>query len=184
MPRLPRSVFVSKPGGNMCCGGISRSVVREDWEIVHRKRIADIEDEDPVIPEIEFRSTPDRLLTAPPIRRWRVGFVAPTPLRWDIKRLQRFDVERRSRRRRKSNNSLPQSVESQVKLDLLAPHHRANNPHRPFAAGAKQRILAPHLHDEVAPQRSQSAGAFCFGSGKREKCRITRNRTGGFGKFP
>jgi hypothetical protein len=69
-------------------------------------------------------------------------------------------------------------------IDLLAPHHRANNPHRPFAAGAKQRILAPHFHDEVAPQRSQGAGAFCFGCGKRERCRITRNRTGGFGKFP
>jgi hypothetical protein len=122
MLRRPRSIFVSKPGRNMCCGGISRSVVREDWEIVHRKRIADIEDEDPAIPEIEFRSTPDRLLTDPPVLWWRADFVAPTPLRWDIKRLQRFDVKRRVVRRRQSDDPLPQSVESQVKLSAPSAH--------------------------------------------------------------
>ena len=84
MPRLPRSVFVSKPGRNACCAGISRSVVREDREIVHRKRIPGIKDMDPAIHEIEFRSTPYRFLTAPPIQRRCLDLIGPSPSSRDI----------------------------------------------------------------------------------------------------
>lgn len=84
-------------------------MVGEDWQIVHRKRITGIEDEDPAIPKIEFRSTPDRLVTDPPVLRWRADFIAPAPLRWDIKRLERLDAKRRVDRRRQSGLSIDHS---------------------------------------------------------------------------
>ena len=56
------------------------------------------------------------------------------------------------------DDALPQSVEAQEELDFLAADDGADRLHGAFAAGALQRVAAPDLQDEVAPERAHVAG--------------------------
>lgn len=56
------------------------------------------------------------------------------------------------------DDAFPQAVEAEEKLDFLAADDLAHGLHRPFAAGALERVAAPDLQDEVAPERAHFAG--------------------------
>jgi hypothetical protein len=213
MPRRPRSVFVSYPGRNACCGGISLSGARRPGD--HRRE-TDPRHRGQGPGHLQSRARvpptqpPNRTTNPQVAGRFRRS--NPIEAGHQAARASRFrtEVEAEAAKQQLPPTvrgvagkierafgalfaSLPSGIamapllvashEAGIRpaIDLLAPHHRANNPHRPFAAGAKQRVLAPHFHDEVAPQRTQGAGAFWFGCGKREKCRIRRGHVPGLG---
>ena len=78
--------------------------------------------------------------------------------------LHGVDVEGRGRRAWKTNNSFPEAVEAEEEFDFLVADHGAGDLHRPLAAGAEERVAAPHFEDEVAPERAHVAGP-AFGRG-------------------
>jgi hypothetical protein len=49
------------------------------------------------------------------------------------------------------DNALPEAMEAEEKLNLFPANHGAGDLHRPIAAGAEERVAAPHFEDEVAP---------------------------------
>ena len=85
----------------------------------------------------------------------QVRFVVGDPFldglpRW-LDGLHGFDVERWRWRAREVDNALPEAVEAEEKLNLFPAGHGAGDLHRPIAAGALERVAAPHFEDEVAP---------------------------------
>ena len=57
------------------------------------------------------------------------------------------------------DNALPEAVEAEEKLNLFPAGHGAGDLHRPIAAGALERVSAPHFEDEVAPEGAHVAGS-------------------------
>ncbi len=83
-----------------------------------------------------------------------------------------FNAEGREGRWREADDSLPQTMQPQKELDLIPPDHDPCGLHLAPAAGADHGILAPDLPNEIAPERTQGAGAFRLGRGKNEeRCR-------------
>ena len=72
--------------------------------------------------------------------------------------LHGLDVERWRGRAREMDNAQPEAVEAEEELDFLAADHGAVDLHRPVAAGADERVAAPHSEDEVAPEGAHVAG--------------------------
>ena len=73
--------------------------------------------------------------------------------------LHGLDVEGRRGRAWEMDNALPEAVEAEEEFDFLAADHSAGDLHRPIAAGAEERVAAPHSEDEVAPQGAHVAGS-------------------------
>ena len=73
--------------------------------------------------------------------------------------LHGVDVEGRRGRAREMDNSLPEAVEAKEEFDFLASDHSAGDLHRSIAAGAEERVAAPHFEDEVAPEGAHVAGS-------------------------
>jgi hypothetical protein len=93
----------------------------------------------------------------------QIRFVVGDPFldglpRW-LDGLHGLDVKRRGRRAWKTNNSFPEAVEADEEFDFLAADHSAGDLHRPIAARAEERVAAPHLEDEVAPEGAHVAGS-------------------------
>ena len=82
--------------------------------------------------------------------------------------LHGLDVEGRWRRAREGDDVFPETVEAEEELDFLVADEGADGFHGALAAGALEGIAAPHLEDEVAPERAHVAGP-AFGRGGDEE---------------
>ena len=85
----------------------------------------------------------------------QVRFVVGDPFldglpRW-FDGLHGVDVEGRRWRAREMDNALPEAVKAEEEFDFLVADHGDGDLHRPIAAGALERVAAPHFEDEVAP---------------------------------
>ena len=88
------------------------------------------------------------------------------PGRFD--RLHGLDVEGWRRRARERDDSLPEAVEAEEELDFLAADDFADGFHGALAAGALERVAAPNLEDEVAPEGAHVAGGLFRWCGDEE----------------
>ena len=70
--------------------------------------------------------------------------------RW-LDGLHGLDVEGWRWRAGEMDNALPEAVEAEEEFDFLVADHGDGDLHRPIAAGALERVAAPHFEDEVAP---------------------------------
>ena len=66
--------------------------------------------------------------------------------------LHRLDIEGRRWRAWEMDDSLPEAVEAEEELDLLAADDCADGLHGAFAARAFERVTTPNLEDEIAPE--------------------------------
>ena len=135
---------------------------------------------------MDFRCFPCRRLVEPVLVRliWipgtvepvEVGFVVGNPFldrlpgRFD--RLHGLDVEGWRRRARERDDSLPEAVEAEEELDFLAADDFADGFHGALAAGALERVAAPNLEDEVAPEGAHVAGGLFRWCGDEEDFRL------------
>ena len=78
----------------------------------------------------------------------------------------------------KLNEAFPQAVEAEEELDFLAADDFADGFHGALAAGALERIAAPCLQDEVAPEGAHVAGGLLRRCGDEKDFRL---RIGDFG---
>ena len=95
-----------------------------------------------------------------PIQVW---FVVGDPCldglpRW-LDGLHGLDVERWRGRAGEMDNALPEAVEAEEEFDFIVADDGAGDLHRPIAAGAEERVAAPHFEDEVAPEGTHVAGS-------------------------
>jgi len=91
--------------------------------------------------------------------RWIPRTVEPVEIRFVVRNpfldglprrldgLHRVDVEGRWWRAGKLDDSLPQAVEAEEKLDLVGADEGANGAHGAFATGTFERIATPDLED-------------------------------------
>ena len=77
--------------------------------------------------------------------------------RW-LDGLHGFDVEGRRRWPGKMDDAFPEAVEPEEELDFLVADEGADGAHGALAAGALERVAAPHLEDEVTPEGPHVAG--------------------------
>ena len=82
--------------------------------------------------------------------------------------LHRLDIEGRRWRAWEMDDSLPEAVEAEEELDLLAADDGADGLHGAFAARAFERVTTPNLEDEIAPEGAHVAGEL-FGWGGDEE---------------
>jgi len=82
--------------------------------------------------------------------------------------LHGLDVEGWRRRAREMDNVLPEAVEAEEEFDFLMSEEGADWLHGALAAGALERVAAPHFEDEVAPEGAHVAGS-AFGWGGDEE---------------
>ena len=92
-----------------------------------------------------------------------------------------FDVEGRRRWTGKMDDSFPQTVEAEEKFDFLMSDEGADGAHGALAAGALERIAAPHLEDEVAPEGPHVAGPAFGRCGDKQELDGTRGIGGRLG---
>jgi hypothetical protein len=71
-------------------------------------------------------------------------------------------------RARKANDSLPKSMEAEVEFDFLAPDDGADPLHGALAARTLERVAAPDLEDEVAPEGAHVPGSTSGRGGDEE----------------
>ena len=72
--------------------------------------------------------------------------------------LDGIDVEGRRWRAWKMDDAFPEAVEPEKEFDFLATENLADGLHGALAAGALERVAAPNLEDEVAPEGAHVAG--------------------------
>ena len=73
--------------------------------------------------------------------------------------LDGIDVEGRRWRAWKMDDAFPEAVEPEKEFDFLATENLADGLHGALAAGALERVAAPNLEDEVAPEGAHVAGS-------------------------
>jgi hypothetical protein len=73
--------------------------------------------------------------------------------------LHGIDIEGRRRRAREMDDTSPEAVEPEKEFDFLATEDLADGLHGALAAGALERVAAPNLEDEVAPEGAHVAGS-------------------------
>ena len=78
--------------------------------------------------------------------------------RW-LDGLHGIDVEGRRRRAGKLDDAFPETLEPEKEFDFLATENLADGLHGALAAGALERVAAPNLEDEVAPEGAHVAGS-------------------------
>ena len=135
---------------------------------------------------MDFRCFPCRRLVEPVWVRliWIPGTVEPVEIRFVVgdpfldrlpgrfDRLHGVDVEGWRRRARERDNSLPEAVEAEEELDFLAADDFADRFHDALAAGALERVAAPCLQDEVAPEGAHVAGGLFRRRGDEKDFRL------------
>ena len=67
------------------------------------------------------------------------------------------------------DDAFPEAVELKEELDFLMSDEGADGAHGALAAGALERIAAPHLEDEVAPEGPHVAGPAFGWCGNKEE---------------
>ena len=72
--------------------------------------------------------------------------------------LEGLDVERRVGRRRDVDDGFPEPMEAEEEFDFTGPEEGIHYVHDGVAAGALERVGAPHAEDEVAPEGAHGAG--------------------------
>jgi len=92
-----------------------------------------------------------------------VGFVVGDPFldglpRW-LDGLHGVDIKGRGRRAGEMDEAFPEDVEAEEEFDFLATDDLADGLHDALAAGALERVAAPNLEDEVAPEGAHIAGS-------------------------
>lgn len=83
-----------------------------------------------------------------------------------------FDVEGRRRRAWECDDSLPEAVEAEEEFNFLAADDFADGFHGALAAGALERVAAPNLEDEVAPEGAHVAGGLFRWCGDEKDLRL------------
>jgi hypothetical protein len=79
-----------------------------------------------------------------------------------------IDVEGRWRRTGEMDEAFPEAVKSEKEFDFLATEDLADGLHGALAAGALERVAAPNLEDEVAPEGAHVAGLAFWRRGDEE----------------
>ena len=79
-----------------------------------------------------------------------------------------FNVEGWWWRAREMDDACPKAVEAEEELDFLAPEDGADGLHGALAAGAFERIAAPHPEDDVMPEGAHVPGSTVGWRGNEE----------------
>ena len=108
-----------------------------------------------------------------PGRRRRIvipeGAIEATPLRVG---LLVNDFDRLADELYHLHDSLPEAVEAEKKFNFLAADDFADGFHGALAAGALERVAAPNLEDEVAPEGAHVAGGLFRWCGDEKDLRL------------
>ena len=101
-----------------------------------------------------------------------IGFVIGDPFLdrlpgW-FDRLHGLNVKGRRWRARELDETLPKAMETEEEFDLLAVDDLTDRFHGALAAGTLERVAAPCLQDEVAPEGAHFAGGLFRRRGDEE----------------
>ncbi len=144
------------------------------------------ENQDAAVVQMDFRCFPCGTLVEPVWVRliWIPGTVEPVEIRFVVgdpfldrlpgrfDRLHGLDVEGWRRRARECDDSLPETVEAEEEFNFLAADDFADGFHDALAAGALERVAAPNLEDEVAPEGAHVAGGLFRRRGDEKDFRL------------
>ena len=146
------------------------------------KASGDIENQSPAVAKGDFFGLPGgALVEAFGVGiGWIPGAVEPVEIQFVIGNpfldrlpglldgLHGLDIEGGWWRAWEMDDACPEAVEAEEELDFLAPDDGADPFHGPLAARTLERVAAPDLEDEVAPEGAHVAGP-AFGRGGDEE---------------